>query len=98
MILAKVIGQVVSTAKHPDYIGYALLVIQPIDPTGHPTGKSFIALGAAQAGIGDTVLALDEGGSGRAILNAPDKRTLRTVVAAIVDEITTVNIETGESL
>jgi microcompartment protein CcmK/EutM len=87
MILAKVVGNVVSSSKHRDYEGFKLLVIQPVDHTGTPKGKSLLAVDAVQAGIGDTVLVIDEGGSGRAILGAPDNRTVRTVVTGIVDEI-----------
>jgi microcompartment protein CcmK/EutM len=90
MILGKVVGNVVSTIKHQDYAQYKLLVIQPVDQTGTPRGKSFLAVDAVQAGIGDTVLVIDEGGSGRAILGAPDNRTVRTVVAGIVDQISLV--------
>ena len=89
MILGKVIGQVVSTEKHPDYHGYTLLVIQPTTPDAAPKGRSFIAIDAAQAGVGDTVIVIDEGGSGRAILGATEHKTLRTVVAGIVDAIAT---------
>jgi microcompartment protein CcmK/EutM len=87
MILGKVIGNVVSSSKHRDYEGFKLLVIQPVDQAGTPKGKSLLAVDAVQAGIGDTVLVIDEGGSGRAILGAPDNRTVRTVVTGIVDEI-----------
>ncbi len=87
MILGKVVGNVVSSSKHRDYEGFKLLVIQPVDHTGTPKGKSLLAVDAVQAGIGDIVLVIDEGGSGRAILGAPDNRTVRTVVTGIVDEI-----------
>lgn len=87
MILGKVVGNVVSTIKCPDYDGYKLLVVQPVDHAGVPNGKSLLAVDAVQAGIGDTVLVIDEGGSGRAILEASEKRTVRTVIAGIVDEV-----------
>ena len=89
MILGTVIGDVVSTMKHQDYDGYKMLVIQPVGPQGGKVGKPFLAVDSVQAGIGDTVLVIDEGGSGRAILNAPDNRTVRTVVCGIVDEVST---------
>lgn len=89
MLLAKVIGNVVSTIKHPDYMGQKLLVVQPIDPAGKPKGKSMLAMDVVQAGVGDTVLVLDEGGSGRMVMETPDKRVLRTVIVGIVDNITT---------
>jgi ethanolamine utilization protein EutN len=89
MTLGKVIGNVVSTVKHPDCDGYKMLIIQPVDPKGTPQGKSFLAFDAVQAGIGDTVIVIDEGGSGRAVLDADDKRTIRTVISGIVDAVST---------
>ena len=56
MIIAKVVGNVVSTEKHPQYKGYKILVVQPVDPEGAPKGRSFLALDGVQTGIGDTVL------------------------------------------
>ena len=87
MILGKVIGNVVSTIKCQDYAGYKLLVVQPVDHAGTPKGKSVLAVDTVQAGVGDTVLVLDEGGSARVILDAPDFRTVRTVIVGIVDEV-----------
>ncbi|PIE34199.1 hypothetical protein CSA56_08675 [candidate division KSB3 bacterium] len=89
MILGKVIGDIVSTVKFQDYNNYKMLVIQPVDHLGAKAGKPLLAIDSVQAGVGDTVLVIDEGGSGRAILNAPDKRTIRTVVCGIVDEVST---------
>lgn len=87
MILGKVIGNVVSTVKCPDYDAYKLLLVQPVDQAGTPKGKSVLAVDAAQAGIGDTVIVIDEGGSARVVLDTPDKRTIRTVIVGIVDEV-----------
>ena len=89
MMLAKVVANVVSTMKHPDCDGYKLLVVKPVDPQGQTYGAELLALDAVQAGIGDTVLVIDEGGSGRDVLGAPDKRILRVVISGIVDEIST---------
>jgi microcompartment protein CcmK/EutM len=87
MILAKVIGNVVSTIIAPGYESKKILVVQPIDPSGTPKGSSFLAIDAVQAGVGDTVLILEEGGSARAIINEPDSMTVKAVIAGIVDEI-----------
>jgi len=89
MILGKVIGNVVSTIKVNGYESKKILIVQPIDPAGKPIGKSFLAVDAAQAGVGDTVIVLDEGNSARAVINEPDSFTIKTVIAGIVDEITT---------
>ena len=87
MILAKVIGNVVSTIIAPGYESKKILVVQPIDPLGNPKGSSFLAIDAVQAGVGDTVLILEEGGSARAIINEPDSMTVKAVIAGIIDEI-----------
>jgi microcompartment protein CcmK/EutM len=87
MILAQVIGNVVATEKHRDYAGCKILVVQPVDPEGKPKGKSFLAVDGAQAGEGDRVLVLDEGGSAKVILGSDKTVTIRAVVAAIVDRV-----------
>ena len=87
MILGKIIGNVVSTVKHPVLVGHKILIVQPVDPQGQPRGSSIIALDVVQAGEGDTVLVLDEGNSSRMILG-DSMAPVRTVVAGIVDEVT----------
>ena len=87
MILAKVNGNVVSTNKAIGYESRKILIVQPITPGGKPCGKSFLAIDTVQAGIGDTVLVLEEGGSARLILDEPDTFTVKAVIAGIVDEI-----------
>ncbi len=87
MILAEVVGNVVSTEKHPHYRGCKILVVQPVDPEGKAKGKSFLAVDGVQAGVGDRVLILDEGGSARLIIGDEKAVTIRAVVAAVVDRI-----------
>ena len=88
MILATIIGDVVSDIKIKDYEGLKMLIVQPIDPDGTPKGKTFLAVDGVQAGVGDTVLIMDEGGSARMLLDTPKIMTIRAVVAGIVDHIT----------
>lgn len=88
MILAKVIGNVVSTIIAHGYESKKILVVQPIDPAGNAKGSSFLAVDAVQAGLGDTVLIMEEGGSARSIINESDSMTVKAVIAGIVDKIT----------
>ncbi len=86
MILGRVIGNVVSTIKLDIYRGYKIVVVRPVNPQGEPSGKTVLAIDTVQAGIGDTVLVIDEGNSARVIINdamAP----VRCVVAGIVDDV-----------
>ena len=55
MQLAKVIGDVVTTRKDDNLIGVKLLVLQPIDPEGKPSGRTLVAVDAAGAGVGEVV-------------------------------------------
>ena len=87
MFLGKIIGTVVSDHKIKDYEGLKMLVVQPIDPEGRALGKTVLAVDNVHAGVGDTVLIMDEGGSARMLLEEPDIFTIRTVVAGIVDDI-----------
>ncbi len=87
MILAKVTGNVVSTIKAIGYESRKILVVQPVRPDGKAIGKSFLAVDTMQAGPGDTVLIMEEGGSARLILGEPDTFTVKAVVAGIVDKI-----------
>ncbi|MBI9067927.1 MAG: EutN/CcmL family microcompartment protein [Salinivirgaceae bacterium] len=87
MILGKIIGNAVSTIKAKGYESKKILIVQPIDPKGKYIGTSFLAIDTVQAGIGDTVIALEEGTSARQIIDEPQSLTVKAVIAGIVDEI-----------
>jgi ethanolamine utilization protein EutN len=61
MILAKVIGQVIATQKEPSHEGKKILLVQALTLAQEPTGDPFVAFDAVDAGIGDRVLAVQEG-------------------------------------
>ena len=87
MLLAKVKGNIVSTQKNRNLKSHKLLVVQQIDLNGNYIGrKDAIAIDLIDAGIGDTVLVVQEGSAVKQILghrNAP----LHTIIVAIVDQI-----------
>ncbi len=86
MVIAKVIGTVVSTIKHPAYHGYKLQLIQPMHLSDQSLSESFLALDNVHAGVGDTVLVMREGGAARDITqikNAP----IISMIVAILDSI-----------
>ena len=91
MILCKVIGNAVSTVKHPVYIGKKIMVCQPVQTDGStPLGREFLAIDSVQAGPGDLVLAAREGNTARQILGT-DNDPLHSVILAIVDSVDVVN-------
>lgn len=88
MMLADVVGTVVSPAEQmPALDGRVLLVVRPLTPTGEPAAnKPRIALDTIGAGVGDRVLVIDEGNSGRQILGAPNA-AVKTLIVGFVDEV-----------
>jgi len=86
MFLAEVLGTVVSPVQHPVLDGEKLLLLRVLRPDGQPAGRTRIALDRARAGVGDRVLVVDEGNSGRQLVGKPDA-PVKTVVVGVVDFI-----------
>ncbi len=85
MKVAKVVGTIVSTINAPVLDGHRLLVCDIQGLSGEPTGYT-IAIDVVDAGVGETVLILDEGTSARQILGL-DWGAVRAVVVGVVDEL-----------
>lgn len=87
MNLCRVVGDVVSTVKNPKFEGHRLLLLQPVDlDCKTPRGPSFVGVDLTQAGVGDLVLSIKEGGGVRIVMG-DDKIPLAVVIVAIVDEL-----------
>ena len=86
MILARVVGTVVTTISHPSFKNRRLLVAQPVAVEGETPEEDFIALDATHAGIGDTVLINREGGGARQVLNDPGAPVI-SVIVGIIDSV-----------
>ena len=86
MILAKVVGTVVTTISHHDFKNRRLLVVQPLNLEGETPDEDFIALDNSHAGIGDTVLINREGNGARQVLNNPNACVI-SVIVGIVDSV-----------
>lgn len=86
MKIATVVGTVVSTINIPLFDGHRLLVCDIEDVSGNASTYT-IAIDVVDAGVGETVLILDEGTSARQILGL-DRGAIRAVVVGVVDELT----------
>jgi ethanolamine utilization protein EutN len=86
MRIAKVMGTVVSTIKHPAYNGLKLYVVQPLNPEGQPDGDDYLAVDVVQSGVGDTVLVLTEGNGARQIFSKP-VLPIRSVIVGVIDQV-----------
>lgn len=85
MKVGRVAGTVVSTINEPFYDGQRLLLCDLLDVQGEPDGYT-IAVDVVDAGVGETVLILDEGNSARQIFDR-EWGAIRAVVVGIVDEL-----------
>jgi microcompartment protein CcmK/EutM len=83
MLIARVIGTVVSTRKEPTIEGLRLLVCQPVNADGEKTGAPVVAADAVGAGVGEIIL-YATGSSARQTV-ATQNRPVDAVVMAIVD-------------
>jgi microcompartment protein CcmK/EutM len=88
MYIGQVAGTVVATIKHPFFTGRKLLLVERLELTGQTTTKYDIAVDTVRAGVGDRVLVLDEGNSGRQVCDVEPWGPVRAVIVGIVDALT----------
>ena len=86
MQLARVTGTVVATRKHEKLVGSKLLLVQPIDAGGMAHGAPLLAVDAAQAGVGEDVLVVQEGRAAVAAIRRP-AAPADTAIVGIVDRV-----------
>ena len=85
MRVGRVAGTVVSTINEPFFDGKRLLLCDLLDIAGEPDGYT-IAVDVVDAGVGETVLIIDEGNSARQIFGLTTG-PIRAVVVGTVDEL-----------
>jgi len=84
--LCRVLGSVTQTVKHDTYVGHKLMVVQPVDPSGDPSGSSSLAIDRVQAGPGDLVLVMSEGNGVRQLMGL-EHLPVRSLIVGIVDSV-----------
>ncbi len=85
MEIGKIVGQVVSTARHPQLPQMTFLLVDIVDMDGTVRQKSQIAVDSIGAGKGEMVM-LVRGSSARMILDGSNPIDLSVI--GIVDQIT----------
>jgi microcompartment protein CcmK/EutM len=86
--IARVTGTLVATVKHQDHLGAKLLLVTPVDCDAQTTEPAFIAIDAAQAGIGDYVLVVEEGKSARQVLDS-QAAPCEAIIVGVIDYVMT---------
>jgi ethanolamine utilization protein EutN len=87
MYIGRVKGTVTGTIKHKLFEGYKLMMVARLNLDGTESSAYDICVDTVQAGVGDVVVILDEGGSARQIIGKRGTGPLRAVIVGIVDEI-----------
>jgi len=86
VFIGRVIGEVVSTVKHPSLHGRKLLVVERLSENGEPLRDSMLAVDSVDAGPDDVVLVMDEGSSA-ALVTGLDNPPIRTVIVGVIDRV-----------
>jgi len=87
MILAKVLGNVVATQKNHRYENARVMLCESITPEGEATGYTVLALDAVDAGVGDTVLIVQEGWSASTTATGEAGAAIDSAIIGVVDRI-----------
>ena len=86
MLIARVIGELVATQKHPSHEGQKLLLVQPLNLDGSNRGDAVVAVDAVSAGVGDRVLLTTDGFAAMTSVGRPQS-PIDMAVIGFIDEI-----------
>ena len=87
MIIAKVVGNIVATQKNRRYEGARLMLCEQMTPEGETTGHTVLALDAVDAGVGDTVLIVQEGWSASTTATGKAGAAIDSAIVGVIDRI-----------
>ena len=87
MIIGRVTGNVVSTAKHYKVEGRKLLLVRALNLEGEMEGKPLLAIDSVDAGVGDRVLVVREGRAAGMALGR-ENGPVDAAIVGIVDSVT----------
>jgi ethanolamine utilization protein EutN len=87
MIIARVLGNVVATQKNKRYDNASVMLCQQITPEGDETATTMLALNSVDAGVGDTVLIVQEGWSASTAATGKPGAAIDSAIVGVVDRI-----------
>jgi ethanolamine utilization protein EutN len=87
MLLARVIGNVVSTQKNQRYEGSRIMLCRQITPEGEDLEYTTLALDSVNAGEGDIVLIVQEGWSASTAATRKSGAAIDSAIVGVVDRI-----------
>jgi ethanolamine utilization protein EutN len=85
MIIAKVMGSAVASLKHETLKTTKLLLVQPADAGGNPSGATFLAVDMVGAGEGELVV-VSQGSSAR-MVTGQNSSAVDAAIVGILDSL-----------
>jgi microcompartment protein CcmK/EutM len=87
MILAKVCGNIVATQKNQRYEGASIMLCQQVTPEGEEMATTVLALNAVGAGVGETVLIVQEGWGASTASTGKAGAAIDSAIVGVVDYV-----------
>jgi len=87
MILARVLGNIVATKKNQRYDSASIMLCQQVTPEGEETAMTVLALNAIDAGVGDTVLIVQEGWGASTAATGKAGAAIDSAIVGVVDYV-----------
>jgi ethanolamine utilization protein EutN len=87
MLLARVLGNIVASQKNERYEGGRVMLCEQVTPAGDATGLTILALDSVDAGIGDTVLIVQEGWGASTAATGKAGAAIDSAIIGVVDRI-----------
>jgi ethanolamine utilization protein EutN len=87
MILARVVGNIVATRKNHRYDSASIMLCQQVTPEGDETAMTVLALNAVDAGVGDTVLIVQEGWGASTAATGKAGAAIDSAIVGVVDYV-----------
>ncbi len=87
MILARVLGNVVATQKNFRYQNARIMLCQQITPEGDEMSNTILALDSVDAGVGDTVIIVQEGWGASTAATGEPGAAIDSAIVGVVDTI-----------
>ncbi len=91
MILARVLGNIVATKKNQRYESASIMLCQQVTPEGDETATTVLALNTVDAGVGDTVLIVQEGWSASTAATGKPGAAIDSAIVGVVDYVDLLN-------
>lgn len=94
MLLARVLGNIVASQKNERYESARVMLCEQITPEGNATGMTLLALDSVDAGVGDTVLIVQEGWCASTAATGKAGAAIDSAIVGVVDRIDLLTADT----